>query len=408
MWKVSVAMVLSMLLQGSVSGQISLIGSGSLPGTTSDLSGLKGSQTDGTPHNRLGGLGSGVAYTGQGNSYVLIADRGPKDGATDFACRYHRMDIVVKPGSTTPVELKLTGTTLLKDETGRQQVGTLAAIDQEKPERSLRLDAEGIRVGPRNTLFISDEYGPFVGEYSPEGKRLRLLPLPSRYLPERIGMKPEEELPPRNRFGRQPNRGMEGLAISPDGSKLFGIMQSPLIQDGGLDAENKRVGLNCRILELPVAGGETRELVYTLESASNGVSEIVAVNDHQFLVLERDGKGGMETQCKKLFLIDVSPASDVSSIASLPTKGLPDGIKPVSKKLFLDMLDPQFGLKGVDFPEKIEGLAFGPDLPDGRRLLIVTADNDFVATAPFRVYAFAIEASMLPGYVSQRFEGGKR
>ena len=34
---------------------------------------------------------------------------------------------------------------------------------------------------------------------------------------------------------------------------------------------------------------------------------------------------------------------------------------------------------GADFPEKIEGLAFGPDLPDGRHLLLVTNDNDFEA-----------------------------
>ena len=63
---------------------------------------------------------------------------------------------------------------------------------------------------------------------------------------------------------------------------------------------------------------------------------------------------------------------------------------PVTKTTFLDLLDPDYELAGASFPEKIEGLAFGPDLSDGRRLLIVTADNDFVATALFRVYAFAI------------------
>ena len=45
------------------------------------------------------------------------------------------------------------------------------------------------------------------------------------------------------------------------------------------------------------------------------------------------------------------------------------------KTLFLDMLSPQFGLAGSSFPEKIEGLAFGPDLPDGRRLLTASGHS---------------------------------
>lgn len=391
------------LLPGSVMAQIKLIGIGTIPGTQADLSGLTGKQSDGTPHNQLGGMGSAIAYTGSGNNYVLASDRGPKDGATDYACRYHRMEIVVSPGATKPVKLKLTATTLLCDEKGRGLVGTLSAFDAQHMERSLRFDAEAIRVGPTGTLFIADEYGPVLAEFSPDGKRIRSLPIPQRFLPEHIGGKPEEELPPRNMFGRQPNRGMEGLAISPDGSKLYGLMQSPLIQDGGLDKENKRVGLNTRLLEIDRLTGQTREFVYQLDEMTNGISEILAVNDHTFLVLERDGKGGLETKCKKLFLIDIKSASDISTVATLPTKGLPADIIPVKKKLFLDMLDPMFQLKGPDFPEKIEGLAFGPDLEDGRRLLIVTADNDLIATAPFRVYAFAIEAGALSGYQPQRF-----
>jgi hypothetical protein len=76
----------------------------------------------------------------------------------------------------------------------------------------------------------------------------------------------------------------------------------------------------------------------------------------------------------------------------------------VRESLFLDLLDPRYGLVGPDLPDKIEGLAFGPDLPDGRRLLIVTADNDFVATVPFRVFAFGIDRRLLPGFVPQSVE----
>lgn len=375
-------------------GQVTLLGVGTLPGDMADLSGLKGNQNDGTPHNRLGGMGSAIDYAGKGNSYVLASDRGPKDGATDFACRYHHMDIIVSPNSS-KVELKLTKTTLLRDEKDQPFVGLLSAIDKNHPELSMRLDPEGIRVGSAGTIFIADEYGPFIYEFSPAGKRMRSIALPSKILPERIAAKPDEEMPPHVKKGRQPNRGMEGLAISPDGSTLIGIMQSPLIQDGGLDAMNKRVGINSRIVTIQLSAGKTKEFVYPLESGSNGISEILAIDDQRFLVLERDSLGGVETKCKKVFLINMEGASDVSEVAALPANQLPDEVKPVQKKLLIDLLQSSYGLAGANFPEKVEGLAFGPDLADGRKLMIITADNDFVATAPFRVFAFAIERSSL-------------
>jgi hypothetical protein len=47
----------------------------------------------------------------------------------------------------------------------------------------------------------------------------------------------------------------------------------------------------------------------------------------------------------------------------------------VKKELFIDLLDPALNLAPT-IPEKLEGLAWGPDLPDGRHVLYVTSDND--------------------------------
>jgi hypothetical protein len=182
-------------------------------------------------------------------------------------------------------------------------------------------------------------------------------------------------------------------------------MQSPLIQDGGgVNEKAERTGRNCRLLVIDRKEAKTREFVYHLDSPANGVNEILAVNDHQFLVLERDSRFGKDAAFKKLFGIDLTDATDVSGVDALPAGELPKDIKPVTKTPFLDLLDPAFKIAGDDCPEKFEGLAFGPDLPDGRRLLLVTADNDFIVTAPFRVYAFAVEPQALKGYEAQTFE----
>ncbi len=370
---------------------ITLVGVGTIPGTASDLSGLTGKTSDGTPNDRLGGLGSAVAYTGRGTEYVLVSDRGPKDGASDFACRYHQMDIRVTPGAPTPVALKLTATTMLTDERGARFVGSLEAFRSADPERNLRLDPEGIRVGRRGELYVADEYGPVIYEFDATGRRRRSIAVPAHYRAPRPGKSPAAELPPHAVVGRQPNRGMEGLAISPDGTRLIGIMQGPLLQDGGLNEKNERVGRNVRILDVELKTGRPREFVYQLADPANGVSEIVAVNDHQYLVLERDGKAGKDAAFKRVYRIDLAAATNVSGQAVLPA-----GAVPAAKVPFLDLLESRFGIAGAACPEKFEGLAFGPDLPDGRRLLIVTADNDFVAEQPLRVYAFAVDRAELP------------
>jgi hypothetical protein len=376
--------------------EATLLGVGSLPGNTKDLSGLKGKASDGTPNDTLGGHGSAIAITGTPGEYVLASDRGPKDGTVAFAARMHRMKIDVNPDVKPVVSLKLLSTTLLKDERSQQYDGLMTA-------GTLRLDVEGVRVARNGNIYVADEYGPVVFEFDGNGKKLRRLKVPEKFTIVKPGKIPADELPPKIKGGRQPNRGMECLAISPDGSKLYGLMQSPLIQDHGVNDRNERVGLNCRILEIDLKTEATREFVYQLDHASHGNSEIVAVNSTEFLVLERDRLGGKDAKAKKIFHIDLAGASDVSALEALPKAELPKDIKPVKKTLFLDLLDKKYGLQDADLPEKFEGLTFGPDLADGRRLLLVTADNDFVLTKPFRVYAFAIDKADLPKFEPQVF-----
>lgn len=237
------------------------------------------------------------------------------------------------------------------------------------------------------------------------GRRGRTVNLPNKVLVDMPSATPADELT-ENVFGRQANRGMEGLAISPDGKKLYGIMQSPLIQDGGLDAANSRIGLNVRIVEIDIDSGAVREFLYQLDDKAHGISEILAVNDHEFLVLERDGRVGTNAKVKKIFRIDIAGATDIRSLKALPTSGTPAGVVPVAKSPFIDLLSSSFGIGGKDdTPEKFEGLTFGPDLDDGRRLLIVAVDNDFVSTRDSLFYAFAIDRNDLPGFAPQKFSG---
>jgi hypothetical protein len=271
---------------------IELIGRAEIPGDASDASGLTDILPGDIPHNRLGSFGSGIAYTGEGNRYLMTADRGPHDGTAAFRARVHEIDIAVTTTPKPSIITDLKRTILLTNENGESFVGNASAFNLENPAKSMRLDAEGIRVSPVQTFYLSDEYGPYIYEFDWQGKRIRSLPVPKKFAiakPHADGLQETAQ----NNSGRVTNRGLEGLAITPDGNRLVAMMQSPLIQDGG------RNGRNCRILRLDIATGHCREFAYVLDDVANGVNEIVALNDDEFIVIERDGKPGVEAGCSQ-------------------------------------------------------------------------------------------------------------
>ena len=126
-----------------------------------------------------------------------------------------------------------------------------------------------------------------------------------------------------------------------------------------------------------------------MDSPENGNSEIVACGPDEFLVLERDSKAGTKADYRRLIQIDLSQATDVSAMTQLPHGDLPKTIVPVQRLEFLDFLDPRWKLAGDRMPEKIEGLTFGPTLPDGRRTLLISTDNDFESGSPSFIWVFA-------------------
>src|SRR4029079_17238860 len=112
-----------------------------------------------------------------------------------------------------------------------------------------------------------------------------------------------------------------------------GAMQSPLLQDGGTDT-----GQVVRLVKIDIRSGATREYAYHLDTVKTTVSEILAINDHEFLVDERDSKGFADTATsvaviKKLYKIDLKGAFEVGGIsgnANLAANAVP-------KELFLDI-----------------------------------------------------------------------
>jgi len=202
---------------------------------------------------------------------------------------------------------------------------------------------------------------------------------------------------------------MEGLALTPNGRTLVGIMQNALLQDAaeGGDAANL-----LRIVTIDVASGRTMHEYAYLLTMGSGVSEIVALNDHEFMVDERDGKGlgdGSKAKVKQIFKIDLAGAVDVSNL-----NGTQAATRAVGKSLFLDLVDvlKADGVGADQIPAKIEGLAFGADVlvraqgsTPGMTMhtLWVANDNDFLQdysgpnTNPNQFFVFGFTDADLNG-----------
>lgn len=371
--------------------EITLLGEARIAGDSLDQSGLTGEFDNGIPHNRFGGI-SAIEHVA-GDDYILLSDRGPNDGAVPYATRYHLATIQIPPvGSQLTVTLKATH--LLTKDNGQSLIGAANAL--QTGGHPSRLDPEGCRLvrrpGEEALLALSDEYGPRVDLFDMSGKRVQKLKVPGKFESDSPSADPDTEARD-NTHGRQPNSGFEGLAVSPDGKTLYAILQKPLLQDG-VREKDKLIGQLNRILRIDLASGDTAEFVYPLESLKTGVSEILCVDERRALVLERDSGAGDKALVKRLTLIDFDGATDVSEVKTLPSQSvdLPSEVRPVAKRPFLDMLEPRFGIVGDQTPAKFEGLAFGPDLADGRQTLLIAVDNDFVKENPTRIYVFAVSA----------------
>jgi hypothetical protein len=395
---------------------------GSTAGSYADLSGLTGTLEDGSAMNLLGGIGSGLAWAG-GNTFIAVPDRGPNastynplvDNTTSYIDRFQtiQMALTATPGATLPFALTptLTATTLFSSATplayGSGALGTdathtlgsgvpaLNAINNayyftgrsdnfsgsgSGNPANARLDPEGVRVSnDGRSVFVSDEYGPYVYQFDrTTGQRIRTFTLPSDLAVNTLGPTTGSEGAPTNTTGRIANKGMEGLAITPDGTTLVGVMQAPLLQDGG-----KAI----RIVTIDIATGATKQYAYNLTDGS-GVSEIVAVNSHVFLLDERDGKGlgdGSNAAVKKLYRIDLTGATPLpSNLAGTASNPNDLSAYVLAKTQVLDirstLVNAGIGITNALVPSKIEGVAFGQDVMlNGASFhtLWVANDNDF-------------------------------
>jgi len=238
---------------------------------------------------------------------------------------------------------------------------------------------ESIRYDPRgNGVWLSSEGPNAVYHVASNGTRTQIA------LPDSVA-------------GRTPsnatNSGLEGMTFAPNsgmwvarenamtGDATNLIRLSNIAQDGSL---LKQFAYTLDIVSATRRNGETIANPPSGGVGNNGVSEILAVDDSQFLVMERgwDGIGananpqGVAHNYVRIYSVDMGSGSDVGAIRNL------DGSLPftaLSKTLLFDSQSPEIAAMLNTYDTKVdnlEGMSFGPTLQDGRRSLVLVSDNN--------------------------------
>lgn len=325
------------------------------------------------PHNTqfqnttVGGL-SGIDYDGKRNVYYLVSD----DRSAINPARFYTAKIHLNEKSIDSVEL-IAVTNML------QPSGATYPNSKQDPFHTP--DPEAMRYDAKKSLLV----------WSSEGERIirkdsAILEDPAVFIINKDGRFVDSFLLPSNMHMRSSNSGprqngvFEGLSFFNNYKELMVSVEEPLYEDGAragikdssawirwirFDARSKKPFAQYAYRIDPVAYPSNPPGAFKI----NGVPDILALNDHQFLVIERSFSTGRKPCTIKVYLADISVADNIFSLASLQERSF----VPITKRLLLNMDD-----LGI-YTDNIEGVCLGPKLPNGRQSLIFVADNNFSA-----------------------------
>ena len=265
-----------------------------------------------------GGFGSGAtAHPTRKGEFYVITDRGPNTAYSNgikflipnftptimhFKINADgNIEVIKYIKLKNPSGQPITG---LPNPVGMGSTGEIAyGVDGSVlPTDNYGLDSESIVAAADGTFWVSDEYGPHIVHYSAEGVEMeRISP---------IGVNTGTRKLPAVLAKRRPNRGMEGMCMTPDGKMLVGTMQSTMYVPTKVLATNTTL---TRIVTFDLATGQTKQYLYKQDGgASDSVCDITAISNSEFLVIERDGNFGSQGGLKKVYRINLTGASDVS------------------------------------------------------------------------------------------------
>ncbi|MBS3739334.1 esterase-like activity of phytase family protein [Mesohalobacter halotolerans] len=181
------------------------------------------------------------------------------------------------------------------------------------------------------------------------------------------------------------NAVFEGLTIDSEKTGFWVINEIPLEEDG----KKPKLYNTQSLLRLTHFNFEDhtadRQFAYDLERlvripllpfGLNGATELLQLDKNHIIIIERSYSAGHGSKGNriKMFLVEISSAENILEKQILKKyKG-----KTLPKTLIFDSKTIKNDLQ-YKFIDNIEGISFGPNLPNGNKSLILVSDNNFNA-----------------------------
>jgi len=313
----------------------------------------------------VGGL-SGIDYNPVKKEYYLISD----DRSAINPSRFYTAKVKISSKGIDSVYF--TNVTFLKQKDG-------STYPNHAKDAFHTPDPEAMRYNPITKRFIWSSEGERIVNRGDtlEDPAITVIDTAGNYkdtfpLPVQLHMHATEN-------GPRQNGVFEGLTFADNYKTLFVNVEEPLYEDG------PRAGLKdtatwIRILKYSTT---TKKLVaqYAYHPDPiphapitpngfmiNGIPDILALDANHLLVMERAFSTGRMACTIKIYMADVSNASNIQDVASLQKT---PAANIAGKQLLLNM--DTLGR----FIDNVEGMTFGPTLPNGHKTLVMVADNNF-------------------------------
>jgi hypothetical protein len=240
---------------------------------------------------------SGIVDGRSPGEYLAMPDNGfgAKANSFDLELRayYINPDFKTAKGGTGAVAIGFDDFIAFRDP--NHQAG-FPIIHENTTDRLLTgadFDLESIQRDHHGDLWIGDEFGPWILHFGADGVLLE----PPIAMPDGLMSPANPHLVGAATVNN--SRGLEGMAISPNGKTLTFILEGAVV--GAPDPFSRR------IYQYDIGSGTfTRLPDYRTEVANHFVSDVQALDSHRLVVIERDGGRGLAANFRNVYEVDLS------------------------------------------------------------------------------------------------------
>jgi hypothetical protein len=156
-------------------------------------------------------------------------------------------------------------------------------------------DVESVRQDKHCNLWFGDEFGPYLVKTDLSGTVLRSeIPLPGVFAPEH-----KDVAAGIAQANLASSGGFEGMAITPSGEKLYTLLEKTVAGD-----PEKTLRISEFDIKDEAYTGVT--YFYPLDPSGTNIGDMTAIDEHRFLVIERNGATATSgNPFKKIFVADI-------------------------------------------------------------------------------------------------------